>query len=293
MYDTGRLNPSGKRKYTFKAPIGFPSAGIPVPCGRCAACLESRRKEWCKRLLLESTCWPFSSFVTLTYDDNHLPWCKLACKRHVQKFLKRFRHISRDYDIPFVPFKYFIVSEYGSKHCRPHFHGLFFGLDFLLEPYRPRLVAMSKYPLFTSEILSDIWGLGYVTVDRLTSANIAYVSKYITKQSDKSHPTWSLKSIGLARDLFVNKHGLTDFGRSSVISGFVSVPSRHNPLRVRVPKFVDRYVERFDLPLYDTLRVKRFEYVRSLPLRDLAMLREWHQLNYGRDQKTRKLDNEC
>lgn len=293
MYDTGRLNPSGKKKYTFKAPVGYPSYGIPVPCGKCAACLESRRKEWCKRLLLESTRWPFSSFITLTYDDAHMPWCRLACKRHVQKFLKRLRHVSRDYDIPFSPFKYFIASEYGAKHSRPHFHGLIFGLDFLLEFYKPRLVSFSRYPIFTSDVLSSVWGLGFVTVDRLTSANISYVSKYITKQADKSRPTWSLKSIGLARSLFASKDGLTDFGLSSVQSGFVSVPSRSNPLRVRVPRFVDRYVEKFEPSLYDDLKASRLDYVRSLPLQDLAMSREWHKLNHSRQLQNRKLDNEC
>lgn len=292
IYDTGKFNPSGKRKYTFKAPVGFPSAGIPVPCGKCLPCLESRRKEWCKRLYLESTRWPVSSFVTLTFDDVHLPWCHLACKRKVQTFLKRLRMMPRDYNVPSLPFKYFIASEYGKKFGRPHFHGLIFGLDFLDECYRPRLVSCGRYPVFTSDILSAIWKNGYVTVDRLSISNVAYVSKYITKQFDKFHPSWSLKSIGLSRDLFANKNGLTDFGISSVLSGFVALPSKSQPVRVRVPKFVDRYVERFNPDLYASIKACRRDYFRKMPLADLAMCRDVHELKHSRDLKERILDNE-
>lgn len=44
-----------------------------VPCGRCAWCRRRKQDEWFFRLSFESRLWPYVSFVTLTYDDVHIP----------------------------------------------------------------------------------------------------------------------------------------------------------------------------------------------------------------------------
>ena len=46
---------------------------ISVPCGRCDGCLNTRAFRWSKRLEQEMLCHPYVFFVTLTYDDEHLP----------------------------------------------------------------------------------------------------------------------------------------------------------------------------------------------------------------------------
>ena len=46
---------------------------LEVPCGRCIGCRIAKRKEWSLRMLHELTYHPQSSFITLTYDDYHLP----------------------------------------------------------------------------------------------------------------------------------------------------------------------------------------------------------------------------
>lgn len=44
-----------------------------VPCGRCAWCRRRKQDDWFFRLSFEARLWPFISFVTLTYDDDHIP----------------------------------------------------------------------------------------------------------------------------------------------------------------------------------------------------------------------------
>ena len=44
-----------------------------VPCGKCDVCRNSRAKRWVDRLEQERACHPFTFFVYLDYDNEHLP----------------------------------------------------------------------------------------------------------------------------------------------------------------------------------------------------------------------------
>lgn len=101
---------------------------ITVPCGKCCECRETYFNSIFQRALCES----FSSylyFVTLTYDDKHIPFVDLDGTRilyadysHIQLMIKRLRNsnvLCRD-------FRYLCVNEFGDKFSRPHFHLIFF-----------------------------------------------------------------------------------------------------------------------------------------------------------------------
>ena len=45
-----------------------------APCGKCVCCQERKRKEWVFRMEEESKVNDWTAFVTLTYDDEHLPF---------------------------------------------------------------------------------------------------------------------------------------------------------------------------------------------------------------------------
>lgn len=64
-----------------------------------------------------------ASFITLTYDDDHLPEGGTLCKRHVQLYLKLLRKEMYPRKL-----RYYIAGEYGELRKRPHYHGIFFGL---------------------------------------------------------------------------------------------------------------------------------------------------------------------
>ena len=54
-------------------------------------------------------CW----FVTLTYDDKHLPFDFKLKKSDVSLFIKKLRHYFERKDKS-VKIKYFVCGEYGS-----------------------------------------------------------------------------------------------------------------------------------------------------------------------------------
>lgn len=93
--------------------------GIYVPCGKCISCRVNRRREWTQRLLHESYYQDSAYFITLTYDEEHVPIDKngneAVCKSDVQDFIKDLRNKYRD-----VSIRYFVGSEYGPETGRPH-----------------------------------------------------------------------------------------------------------------------------------------------------------------------------
>ena len=95
-----------------------------VGCGQCRNCRINRRREWVGRMILEAKEHLFSSFVTLTYDDEHMPKDGSLCKKHLQQFIRRLRKALYPRKI-----RYYAVGEYGDKSWRPHYHLIVFGLS--------------------------------------------------------------------------------------------------------------------------------------------------------------------
>ena len=46
---------------------------IEIPCGKCSGCRLQRSREWANRCMLELEYHKSSYFVTLTYDEAHVP----------------------------------------------------------------------------------------------------------------------------------------------------------------------------------------------------------------------------
>ena len=149
---------------------------VNVPCGKCAACLSRRRSQWTFRLMEELKNSESCYFLTLTYDDEHLPWefvnidgecvpVSMVCKRDVQLFLKRLRKSIEPFKI-----RYFMVSEYGPKTFRPHYHMILFNFPPLLK---------NKL----DEYLTNAWDLGFIRVDPISDARINYVTSYCLDSS--------------------------------------------------------------------------------------------------------------
>lgn len=137
--------------------------------------------------------WPYASFVTLTYDDAHLPMTGGLSPIDFELWLKRLR---KELDPRKV--RYFGVGEYGSRFKRPHYHSIMFGLN----PVRDR------------EVVSDTWRLGRVQCGTVTDHSINYVAKYVTEKlyGDEAlreyrgrFPPFARMSQGLGRD-FCDAH---------------------------------------------------------------------------------------
>jgi len=61
------------------------------PCGYCEACRLTYRQTWAARIQLEAQCHAENIFVTLTYDQDHLPDPPQLVPDHLSAFVKRLR----------------------------------------------------------------------------------------------------------------------------------------------------------------------------------------------------------
>lgn len=106
-------------------PIMVPTCENPVPCGKCLACRIAHRREWSMRATHElyTTEGHSGLFVTLTYDNNHLPEFNTLVKSDLQKFMKRLRKALYPRKI-----KYLAAGEYGDLNQRPHYHLLLYNV---------------------------------------------------------------------------------------------------------------------------------------------------------------------
>lgn len=115
-----------------------------------------------------------NSFITLTYDDEHVPSDDGLRLDHFQDFMKRLRR-----RVAPRRFKFFHAGEYGENFGRPHYHACLFGLSF---PDLVRVGSRNGSDLFTSRALADVWGKGFVTVGQVTFESAAYVAGYCVKK---------------------------------------------------------------------------------------------------------------
>jgi len=146
---------------------------IELPCGRCIGCRIEKRDAWAFRCLAESRLHQANSFVTLTYDDEHLPAHGSLSHRDWQLFAKRLRKRAG-------PFRFFMCGEYGEQFGRPHFHALIFGYGF---PDRVKCNSLhSKHDLYTSALLDAAWGKGRAVIGEVSYESARYCAVYATKR---------------------------------------------------------------------------------------------------------------
>ena len=62
-----------------------------LPCRQCIGCRLERSRQWAMRCLHEASLHDANSFITLTYDDEHVPPGGSLRYRDFQLFMKRLR----------------------------------------------------------------------------------------------------------------------------------------------------------------------------------------------------------
>lgn len=304
VYDTGLVNSkTGKRVLRFKPRFVGEVASFCLPCGKCCFCLESRRSQWVKRLQLEYLSNPVASFVTLTYRDAP----PLLYKTDLQRFFKRFRHLTRDTGLPLNDFRYFGCGEYGSRFGRPHFHAILFGIDLLSSIFSPRFLHFRSdgFPLYSSPVIERYWPYGFNTVDRVSSRTFRYVAKYVSKHGSSpfafaGHDEFIIYSRRLGARLFLDFDGsLTPRPLFSTCFGSPSHPIDSFSLEYGKPpspppRFLDRYLEQLDPSLYDSVKSRRRAFASSKkPDMSSPLARAYYASSVQSEEMlNRRLDNE-
>lgn len=173
-----------------------------LSCGHCLGCREDQAREWSNRLLMESLYHDSAYFVTLTYDDDHIPLVENIdeetgeyfihsnlCKRDIQLFIKRLRRAC-----PSDHIRYYIAGEYGETTDRAHYHAIIYGLHvFDLQPFGCSETGNQYY---VSKTLSDIWRNGFVSIEPANEYTFKYVASYVTKKLG-IHPNAAYEEKGL------------------------------------------------------------------------------------------------
>ena len=107
---------------------------LTIPCGKCTGCRTEYSRQWAMRIKHEESLWDRNCFITLTYEDKHLPRkgnSTTLIKKDFQDFMKRLREPNESLDWePPKPIRYYHCGEYGDQFGRPHYHAILFNTNF-------------------------------------------------------------------------------------------------------------------------------------------------------------------
>lgn len=234
---------------------------LTLPCGKCIGCQLQRAGEWAMRCMHEYRSYTDGCFLTLTYDDSHLPPNRSLRVKDFQDFMKRLRiHRIRE-EKANDPIKYFMCGEYGPAKGRPHYHAVIFGWspkDLVEVPNNPGAADQ----LYDSAILAGLWRNGRVRIGALSARSCAYVARYCMKKlygsaGEKEYeetgriPPYNGMSKGIGREYFFRFKG--DFYPADFIV------DEETFTRKAVPRFYDKLLEALDKGEYEIVKRNREE----------------------------------
>lgn len=177
--------------------IEYPD-GLEVPCGKCIACRIKKRKEWSIRMLHELESHENAIFITLTYDEDHLPPFSSLEKKELQKFFKRLR---KKLSYQKRRIRHYSCGEYGDQTQRPHYHSIIFGMSLSISD---------------KLLIDESWTNGLIHYGLAEPDSMRYVAQYIDKKftgeladteykQKNREPVFRLLSLGLGKN-YVDKN---------------------------------------------------------------------------------------
>lgn len=179
---------------------------IKVPCGQCLGCRLDYSRQWAIRCTLEAKQWEHNYFVTITYNEMHVPVnshfvvdpvtgevvgenkSMTLMPDDLTNFIKRLRrNFQREKGHTGV--RFFACGEYGPQNVRPHYHLILFNCpldDLILERYE------NGYAYYRSPFIEKAWSvldedgqrhqIGFVQVTDFSYETAAYTARYMLKK---------------------------------------------------------------------------------------------------------------
>lgn len=266
---------------------------IKLPCGRCIGCRLDYSRMWSIRSMHEARMHNDNCFVTLTFNNEHLPDDRSVHKSYIQSWLKRFRYKFGE------NIRYLLCGEYGSKRFRPHYHILFFGFrpdDLYVWNVRRGQIY------YRSPILESVWHEphrddcnGFIVVGDVNFESSAYVSRYITKKVfgadvpkayQGREPEFQLVSRmpGLGYD-FLNKYYSDIFN-----VGYVLMENgKGDKFKAPIPRYYVDKMKEINEDVYNRYKLDRLDYLYNNLLVDNLDLKA-ERLHAREELKNMKLD---
>lgn len=221
--------------------------------------------SWSVRIMHQTQMEADSCFLTLTYDDAHLPSDRSLHVEHPQAFIKSLRRKIR-------PFKYFLCGEYGGETLRPHYHLCLMGEDFHKDRETYRYATPNGHPLFTSATVNAAWPHGtHNLIGALTTESACYVASYVNKKFKGPNTDNRYKTLFIEEDGTAEIHQLKpEFATMSRRPGLGSTwfdkyhkevyPADEvilNGRPRRPPKYYDSLLEKLDPKLHHQIKRQR------------------------------------
>lgn len=243
-----------------------------LPCGRCIDCRLEYSRQWANRMMLElqqydeNTCW----FLTLTYDDEHLPIVGFPDPDVVQGtlvpddmtlFLKRLRDSERYHKDN--KFRYFYCGEYGSNGTRrPHYHAIMFNLpldDLVLFGF-----SKTGYPLYNSDYITKKWGNGFVTVSPVSWDTCAYTARYVLKKQAKTAEDKDLLEFYGVAPEFVRMSrkpgiGAAAYRKEMFDYDYINLRTSDGGIQIKPPRFYEKMLGEEDPIRLEDIKMNRLE----------------------------------
>lgn len=240
-----------KRGFTFRLDEGYREPYAAVPCGQCLGCRLDWAADWALRCEKEAKQWKHNCFVTLTYNDDELPFGattrSTVSKREFQLFMKRLRKELGE------GVRFFASGEYGDQNDRAHYHAILFNSHFADKlPWR----ASRGHQLYRSATLERLWPYGFSTIGEVNYQTSNYVARYVVKKlrgslameqyADREPPFVLMsRNPGLGAS-WLAKHSGDVYPGGSIIYGegrkrrapryFDKLHSREKPIEVAIAK---------------------------------------------------------
>lgn len=221
-------------------------AVVAVPCGKCIQCLRDFQNQWSFRLSQECKRSVLPLFITLTYNDAHLPIGEdekgrihsVLVKKDLQNFIKRFRRYNPQLS---KSCRYFAIGEYGSKKNRCHYHLVLILPELRWTDFRRKSLLLH----YLKKRVDHAWTLdhqqiGYTKVKPCEDGQITYITKYMNKLDKRPHLVKPFrlmsKSIGL--------NFLTDAMVNYYLSTFDRTVSNGN-CKINIPKYYRQKLDEY------------------------------------------------
>lgn len=265
-----------------------------IACQNCWACQLKKSAEWATRIMWECKEHEQNYFITLTYDEEHLPiyekmiytdkdgtkttyendgtWTGTLEPEDITKFIKTLRkHYERE---GITGIKYFYCGEYGnegkngSMGYRPHYHMILMGAPLDINKFYSWKHDNKQHKIhWKSKELEKWWNKGFVDVAEVEWNCAAYVARYCMKKIDNNNNPEEYAKVGKKPE-FIRMSRNDGIGMKYYkkhkediykLDGIAVKTIKNQTTWLKPPKAFDRKLQTEQPELYEQIKQSRIE----------------------------------
>lgn len=249
-----------------------------IPCRKCIGCRLDYSRDWANRGYLESLKSDHNYFITLTYDDKHLPiddkittskgvtyertedWKGNLQPKRLTKFIHDLRQWARR-ELNHTGIKYLACGEYGETNQRPHYHIIIFNCPIPSDTfYEPRIIDHEYF--WRNKIIERYWEDGISNISIANWSTIAYVSRYVTKKLYGNNAEDIRAQKGQIAEFIRVSNGIgKDYWKENkekiLQTDSITIKNHAGVHTTKPPKYFTRLLKTENSEKYEDIKIKR------------------------------------